>query len=269
MAIDVLPLWDFRDPAGSERVFRAAMEGAGEEDRLVLLTQVGRCQGLQGDFAGARQLLDEEVGPHTGVSPEVRARYLLERGRTLCSAAHKAEDVTDEERGQARSHYLECFELCRAERLDYLALDALHMMVCVDTAPEDQLAWNQRALDYMDASDQAQAKLWEGSLTNNVGYALHLAGRYREALDFFSRSKAAHERAGKAARVRVARWMTAWTYRVMGELDRALELQLDLEQEWASEGDKDVYVFQELEVIYRAKGDGAKADHYKALAEAG
>lgn len=268
MSIDVLSLWNFRDPAETEQKFRDAMGDANEEDRLILLTQIGRCRGLQGDFVGERQFLDEEVKPHIGVSPEVAARYHLERGRSLCSVAHKPEDMTDADKEAARTHYTECFDICKAHKLDYLAVDALHMMVCVDDAPEDQLAWNQKAVDYMYASDQEQARLWEGSLTNNIGYALHLAGRYDEAIEYFEKSKAANERAGKTFGVRVAKWMIAWTERVRGNLDKALEMQLALEQEWAAAGDKDEYVFQELEKIYREKGDDARADHYKALAEA-
>jgi len=34
----------------------------------------------------------------------------------------------------------------------------------------------------MEGSDQPAAKKWEGSLRNNMGYSLHLAKRYDEAL---------------------------------------------------------------------------------------
>src|SRR3954454_14257169 len=75
-------LWDFDDPAGSERRFRAAMDIAEGPDRLVLLTQVARALGLQDRYDEGHAVLD-----HLAVdNPEVATRAALERGRLLPSS---------------------------------------------------------------------------------------------------------------------------------------------------------------------------------------
>ena len=165
-------------------------------------------------------------------SAQAQVRYFLELGRTYASTTHKAEEITPEWREKARSAYTHAFEKAKAARLDYLAIDALHMMVIVDSGADEQLAWNEKALAYMEASSQDEAKKWEGSLRNNVGYAHHLAGRYDEALAQFRLSLAAHERNGRAANARIAHWMIARTLRVQGKAEEATRIQLRLEREW-------------------------------------
>ncbi|MBS1715779.1 MAG: tetratricopeptide repeat protein [Armatimonadetes bacterium] len=264
MAVDVLSLWNFQDPSESEDRFRNAMTGASEHDRFVLLTQIARTKGLRGDWSGAREVL-AGVLPHLAGAPEVEARYHLESGRTLCSPAHDPSAVTEGDRNAAREHYTSAYETARSARLDYIAIDALHMMTMVDDAPEDQINWNLKALDYLARSDQEEAKKWEGSLRNNLGYAYHLAGRYDDAIAEYEKSLEERQKAGKAVGVRIAKWMIARSLREKGDLDRALEIQTALEAECEAAGEPDRYVFEELEALYRAKGDGSKADHYRSL----
>src|SRR3954469_21360507 len=111
---DPASLWDFDDPAGSERRLRDAAEVAEGADRLVLLTQVARALGLQGRYDDGHAVLD-----HLAVSdPEVAARVSLERGRLLRSGG-------DAE--AARPHF-EAAEREAAEAgLDPLRVDAVHM----------------------------------------------------------------------------------------------------------------------------------------------
>lgn len=264
MAIDVHSLWNFGDPAGSEIRFQEALASANGDDRWILQTQIARSHGIQKDFQLARAIL-ATVLPHLETSgAEVAVRYWLELGRTYCSTTHPKETQTEESRSVAREAYTRAFEVAKAARLDELAIDVLHMMTLVDPAPEDQIRWNQVALDYLEASDQAEAKGWEGSLRNNLGYALHLAGRYEEALVEFEKSRLARISAGKAEGERVARWMIAWTLRTMGRTEEALQMQLQLEQDCAAAGADDPYVFEELETLYRSLGQEAKAEEYKA-----
>jgi tetratricopeptide (TPR) repeat protein len=195
-------------------------------------------------------------------SPEVRVRYYLELGRTYASPAHDAQALTPEARDAARTDFMRAFELAKQARLDSLAIDALHMMPSADTDPAAQLDWDLKAIAYMEASDQPDAKGWEASLRNNVGYAKHLLGEYDEALRQFRLSLAAHERRGNAYAVRIAHWMIARTLRVQKKYDEAIAIQLRLESEWAAAGEPDPYVFEELELLYRAAGDTARADVY-------
>lgn len=203
-----------------------------------------------------------------GASAEARARYFLEMGRTYASTAHRPEDETPESKEKARVLYTSAFDTARDARLDGLAIDALHMMVTVDTAPADQLEWDLKALTFMENSSQPEAKKWEGSLRNNVGYANFLLGHFEEAIAQYRLSLAAHERAGRPANVRVAHWMIARALRAQGKYEQAIDIQLRLEREWSEAGEPDPYVFEELEELYRATGHVALADDYAAKLKA-
>ncbi|WP_145979307.1 tetratricopeptide repeat protein [Ramlibacter tataouinensis] len=264
MAIDLEPLWDFGKPEQSEQRFLAAMQGASADDRLILQTQVARTHGLRRDFARAREILAPIEAKQAAASPEVQVRYFLELGRTYASAAHSPELLTPQARATAGAHFLRAYEVAERARLDRLAIDALHMMPFVETEPDRQLAWNRKALALVERTDQPDAKAWEGPLRNNLGYALHQQGEYEAALGQFRLSRAAYERAGRARDVRIADWMIAWTLRVQKKYPEAIALQLELERAWDAAGEPDPYVFEELEQLYRAVGDEARAQYYGA-----
>ena len=269
MPIDVTPLWDHSQPALSEERFRAAIVRAAPDDAFILQTQVARTWGMRRDFAQARAILAALEPRLAQASPEGQVRWLLEMGRTWASPAHAREQRTAEARESARALYLRAFELARQAKLDYLAIDALHMMVMVDEEPARQLEWNLKAIAYMEASSQPDAKRWEGSLYNNTGYALQLAKRYDEAIALYRKSLAAYEREGRPDAARIARWMIARVLRIQGSLEEALAIQQRLEREWDAAGKPDPYVFEELEQLHRALGDEARAAHYAAKARGG
>ena len=262
MSIDLSSLLDFNHPEASEQRLRAALSTATGDEALILQTQIARTYGLRGDFAQARQILADIQPQVQGAGAEAQARYYLELGRTYSSATHPPETQTGEARELARSAYLQAFELAKNGKLDYLAIDALHMLPFVDPAPQEQIEWNRKALAYLHATSQPEARKWAGPLHNNTGYALHLLERYEEALAEFELALAAHQQGGSAQNIRVAHWMIAWTLRSMGRLDEALEIQLRLEKECDEAGEPDPYVFEELEHLYRALGDDKKAAFY-------
>lgn len=262
MTIDLNALWDYSKPELSERRFTSALEGASAEERVILNTQIARTYGLRRDFLKAREILSSIAAAQEDSSPEARVRYLLELGRTFASTTHTKETQTPDDLEKARELFLRAHTVAASARLDFLAIDALHMMPCVDSEPDRQLEWNERALSYMERSDQAEAKKWEASLRNNVGYAKHLKGEYDAALEQFQLSRAAHERANRVRSVRIADWMIAWTFRAQKKYAEALEIQLELERAWEVDGDPDPYVFEELEHLYRAVGNEELAVHY-------
>lgn len=264
MAIDLGALWDFRDPARSEQRFRDALAGARGDDALVLQTQIARSLGLRRDFDGARALL-AVIGPAVaGAGPEARARHALELGRSFASATHPADAVTAASKAQARAHYQQALAIAREARLDGLAVDAIHMLAFVDTAPADQLKWADAALAVVLASDQPAAQRWQASIRNNRGVALHQLGRLDEALAEFERALALREQGSDPAAQRVARWMVAWTLRGLGRADQALALQLQLAREGDAAQQPDPYVFEELETLYRDRGDLDRAAEFAA-----
>ncbi|MEO6928159.1 MAG: tetratricopeptide repeat protein [Casimicrobiaceae bacterium] len=268
MALDINALWDYSKPELSEQRFVAALDGATQDERLILQTQIARTFGLRCDFAKARDILSSVHPALPTASLEAQTRYFLELGRTYASATHPDDARTPENLESARSHFLHAHEIAARGRLDYLAIDALHMMPCVDSEPDLQLAWNEKAVAYMAGSEQADARKWEGSLRNNIGYARHLQGDYESALAEFRLSRAAHERTGRVPNVRIADWMIAWTYRAQKKYAEALAMQLDLERAFDADGEPDPYVFEELEHIYRALGDEPRAQHYASKLKA-
>lgn len=267
MAIDITTLWDYNKPAESEARFRAALNGASDDDAFILHTQIARTFGLRRQFDTARETLATLEPRLAGASAEAQVRYHLELGRSYASATHPP-DNPPANREAARNHFMQAFSLAQSAALDYLAIDALHMMPFVDNEPAQQLAWNEKALRYMEQSTQPDAKRWDASLRNNVGYARHLAGDYDEALRQYRLSLAAHERAGNASSVRIAHWMIASTYRAQKRFDEAIAIQLRLEREWAAAGEPDPYVFEELEHLYRATHDEETANLYQARLKA-
>ncbi len=122
-----------------------------------------------------------------------------------------------------------------------------------------------RALALIDASSQPAAKRWEATIRNNTGFALHTLGRYQEALDEFQQALALRKKGGNAETIRAAEWSIAWTLRALQETDAALALQLRLEREAAAAAKPDARIFQELELLYQAKGQAERAAHYRAL----
>jgi tetratricopeptide (TPR) repeat protein len=268
MAIDLNSLWNFDNPGQSEQRFRTALATATGDDAIILQTQIARSYGLRGDFTKAREILKslEPQLPAAGV--EARARHSLELGRTYASATHPPESQTSEAKDRARAAYKQAYEIAKRGELDGLAVDALHMLAFVDTEPADQLKWGQEALAIAQASSQPAAKKWEASLRNNIGYALYQLGRYDEALDQFKQAVVLREKGEDVQAKRIAQWMVGWTLRALNRTDEALEIQLRLEREREAAGAPSPYVFEELELLYRAKGDQRRADHYAELKKA-
>lgn len=268
MPLDLSFLWDFSKPELSESRFRVALASASADEGLILQTQIARTYGLRRDFTQARKILAGIEARIHDASAEARVRYFLEIGRTYASATHPPEAQTPENRELARGAYMRAFELAKEALLDDLAIDALHMLTFVDTAPDDQVEWNRKALAFMETSSQPNAKKWAGSLHNNLGYALHLLHRFGEALVEFKLALAAHEQGGNPHQIRIAHWMIAWTLRSLGRLNEAIEIQLQLEKECDEAGEPDPYVFEELELLYLALKDTEKAEHYSTRRKA-
>ena len=262
MPIDLAPLWDFQHPEVSEQRFRSALQGAAGDDVLILQAQIARTFGLRRNFTAARDLLRSIEPGVAGAGPEARVRFELELGRTYASATHPPELLTPDAKQPARAAYGKALEVARAAHLDALAIDAMHMFAFVDPAPEDQLKWGQEALAVVEASTQPDAKRWEGSIRNNVGYALYQLGRYDEALEQFEKAVTFREGGADAQATRIAYWMVAWTLRALNRNDEALGTQLRLEREGDAAGQPDPYVFEELEILYRNAGNEARAEYY-------
>lgn len=262
MAIDISKLWDFSKPELSEERFHSSLSTASPDEILILQTQIARTYGIRKNFSRAQQILADIETQIQNAGIEVKVHYFLELGRTYSSTTHPPESQSSEIKEQARAAYMRAFDLAQDGKLDGLAIDALHMMTVVDSGPEDQVEWNHKAIALMQSSIMKEAKKWEGTLHNNLGYAYHLLGRYEEALTEFKLALAARERDGDPQTIRIAHWMIAWTLRALGRLNEAIEIQLHLEKECDEAGEPDPYVVEELELLYRAVNNTEKAEFY-------
>lgn len=259
-AIDLNALWDFGNPVLSEQRFRAALPGAGADDALILQTQIARTLGLRRQFDAARATLAAIEPQLATAGPEARVRFWLERGRTQSSGTHPPESQTDAARAAARADYLAALAAAREARLDGLAVDAVHMLAFVDTAPADQLKWAQTAMAIVSSSQQAEALRWRASIHHNLGYALQRLGRLDEALAEFEAALRLREQAGQGPRAHVARFMVARVLRLQGRNDEALALQQRLQRDAEAVGQPDRYVLEELELLHRQRGDATLAE---------
>ncbi len=232
---DPSELWDFDDPAGSERRFRAAADIAEGTDRLVLLTQVARALGLQERYDEGHALLNDLAVD----SPEVATRTELERGRLLRSAG---------EPDAARPHLEAAAATAHDAGLEALHVDALHMVALVAPA-EDQRRLSEEALAVARGSSDEAARNWDASLLNNLGMTHADAGDWPAALATFEEALAARERIGDDDRTRVARWMVGWALRNLGRTDEARAVQTALKAELEAVGKEDPYVDEELALL--------------------
>lgn len=257
---DILALWDFNDPAASEARFRERLDEATHDAGLSLRTQIARTYSLRRQFEQAHKLLDEVDAELGDAGAEPRVRSLLERGRTWRSAKQPE---------RARPLFEQAVELSRGSALDYLHVDALHMVALVEPTPQAQLEGARRALAAARAARDPQARTWEASLSHNIGMGLHESGRHEEALQSFRDALAARERMGAPpARLREARWMVAWELRALRRHDEALPLLHALERELATAGQTDGFVPEEIAENLLALGQAVQAKPYFAQAHA-
>ena len=180
-AMDLEALWNFDDPASSERKFRELPVSA------EIQTQIARAQGLQDKFDEAHKTLDAVVTN----TPLVEVRYLLERGRVFNSSGKPA---------QARPFFLGAWERARAAKLDFFAVDAAHMLGILDG-----LEWHEKAIAFAESSSDPKAQGWMGSLLNNLGWTYFDKGDYRKALEVFERDLKWFEERKKDKQAGIAR----------------------------------------------------------------
>ena len=186
-------LWKQKDPGLSEQRFREALADPAydPDEKAELATQLGRAIGLQGRYEEADELLDSVDGEE---EPTVGVRILLERGRVLNSSGHAAMAVPlFEQAAELGDHLGE----------EYLAVDALHMLAIADSAHAE--LWTKSAIEYASTAHDPHTRRWMVALHHNLGWALHGAGRFTEALVEFQLAEQWAERTGTPAQQQHAR----------------------------------------------------------------
>ena len=253
-------LWDFAKPAVSEERFRAELSKwpAASDEAQEVRTQIARSLGLQRKFTDAHNVLDRMEGELGRHSTHVRVRYLLERGRTLNSSGSPERAVP---------LFADALELAEADKDEYYAVDAAHMLGIAAPAAQ-RLGWNLKALVLAEAATEARARGWRASLYNNIGWTYFDDGKPAIALEYWQKALAARQEMGNASTARIAKWTVARGYRALGRLDEAERAQQSLAEELAQAGESDGYVFEELAEIALARGDAKGARRWAAKAHA-
>ena len=122
--------------------------------------------------------------------------------------------------------------------------------------------WTRRGLEIVGGSSDARTLRWAGSLHNNLGWSMHDAGRYDEALEQFNAALEIYRFSGTPEQSRIARWAVARCLRSLKRYEEAIAIQTDL-----SAGPSDGYVDEELGELLLATGRTAEAvPHFAAAA---
>jgi len=249
--------WDYGDPAGTELRFRQFLQQDSlklpREIRLEVMTQLARTQGLQGRFDQAHAILDSVAARLPETPSLAHVRYYLERGRVYNSEGTPELGVI---------FFLDALGTSLELGQDFYAIDAAHMLG-IATPLNQRLTWNERALALAETSDEPRARMWVGSLYNNIGW-LHFEGEnYPAALTMFRKNMIWQEDNGGAEDIRIARWSMARTLRAEGIPELALEHQQKLEAEIDSlELEPDGYVFEEIAECLLAMDSTSAAKPY-------
>lgn len=253
-------LWNYSKPQETERIFREiepqAASSGNSSYYAQLLTQIARTEGLQRKFDEAHHTLGTVEATLTEGLIVARIRYELERGRVYNSSGDKT---------TARIHFLRAWEFATAANEDFYAIDAAHMMGIVEP-PDEALAWNSKAIELAETTEDKRAKAWLGSLTNNTGWTYHDKGNYEKALEYFQKCLQWHKERQTGQGLNIARWSVARALRSLERVEEALAQQKELLAEYEAEGNNDGYVFEEIGECLLALEQAEKAVPYFAKA---
>ena len=234
-------MWNFQNPQETETKFKELLPMAKESGDtsyyIELLTQIARTQGLQEKFEEAHTTLDTALSLLSDELKQAKVRYLLERGRVLNSSGNPE---------KSKPLFIEAFEIAKVNKLDLYAIDAAHMMGIV-VPPEKQLEWSLKALEITEKTTDKKAKRWLDPLYNNIGWTYHDLKEYDKALALFEKGLKWREEITDEQGMRIQTWNIARTYRSLGKIEKALEMQKALEKEYEEKGiEQDGYVFEEI-----------------------
>ena len=259
--LDFDRLWDYNDPAGTEKKFREILpkikDSQNESAYLQLLTQIARTLGLQMKFEDAHKILDEVESQLKDEHTVPKIRYLLERGRALNSSKQK---------DCGKSAFSEAYELGSKSKEDFYAIDAAHMLGIIEPYEEAQ-RWNEIAMGIAERSESEKARGWLGSLYNNTAWNYHDNKEYEKALDLFEKNIDWHSERNTGQRLIIAKWSVARTLRSLMRIDEAMEMQNKLLKEIEEKGmEQNGYIYEELGELNLIKENKDEAKKYFGLA---
>ncbi len=252
-------LWDYNDPAATEKKFIELLPGAekgkDKEYYLELMTQLARTKGLQMKFDEAHEILDKVMKQLKPEHIVPRIRFMLERGRTYNSSK-----VTD----KARELFMAAYMQADKYKEDNLAINAVHMLGIVDKG-EDSLRWNELAIGLAEETKDEKAKGWLGTLYNNTGWTYHDMGEYDKAMNLFEKQVEFFQDRKSKGTLAIAKWCVARCLRSMNKPEEALAKQMELREWMEKEGiDRDGYNSEEIaECLYMLNRKDESKPYFK------
>lgn len=217
--------WNYSQPEKTRQIFLEEQKNLSLEKEpelfLQLLTQLARTHSLQAQFKEAHALLEQVKTHWDKASPLVKTRYFLERGRTFNSAKDKDKALID---------FQEALTLAQQHQFDFYAVDAAHMLG-IAAPSEEQIMWNEKAIQMAEAAKEERAKNWLGSLYNNLGWTYHDLKDYPKALAIFEKNVEWHTQKQTKEGLMIAKWSVARVYRSLGQYEKALAAQQAIAQE--------------------------------------
>ena len=216
MAFDVRTLWDFDDPAASELRFQTAFEDPSfsEDEKLEIWAQLARTFSLRAQCEKCHRLLDEYWDEAMNAGGRPRASFELERGRAFRSNREP----------ELPKPFFEAVSLCDVEDLK---IDALHMVaIMVPSVESKRIKLKAHAL--AEASSDPLANRWQGTLCNNLGWSCFDDEEFEAAKKWFEQALREREKYGNKSAIQIAKWCLGRCLRAVGELEKALAIQLEL-----------------------------------------
>jgi tetratricopeptide (TPR) repeat protein len=252
-------LWNYSDPAGTERKFReilAETENSKDyEYKAQLLTQIARCEGLQGRFDEAHATLDKAyklILENRLLLSHIR--YFLERGRAFNS---NGEPET------AMPLFQKTYELAQEQNEMRYAIDAIHMIAIAERDTIAQIEWNLKGIALAEANlDQRR---WLNALLNNIGESYLSAKDYGKAYDSFLRLSELQKKSRGECDIYTIKDM-AKSLRLAGNPEEALSLIQPVFDKLLAENNDNGYIRQEIaeDLFALGKNDEAKPHFAKA-----
>lgn len=227
---DFNDLWDYADPAGTEKKFNKLLANPTSSDNptyyLQLQTQISRTYSLRSEFEQAHTILDGVETKLTG-DGIVTVRYLLERGRCFNS---------NNQPTQAMSLFERAALIAENIGAEYYWIDALHMLGIAAPEP-DQLGWHLKGVAAARNCTDKRARNWEGSLLNNIGWTYFEQKAYQNALKTFEETASFYENKPKHLdRYQTAQWSIAKTLRILNRPTEGLAILQKLEADGIMDG---------------------------------
>lgn len=252
--LDFNTLWNFGDPAETEKKFRSILpraEISNDTSYLAqLLTQIARTLSLRDKFEEAHSILDRVEKMLTPGLKLASVRYLLERGRTFNSSQMQ---------DKAIPLFMEAYELGVSIKEMKYAIDAVHMVAIAKQDPKDQIEWNLIGIELAQADKNSRG--WLHALYNNIGESYLLTKEYKTAASYFHKLAELQKETNGRADIYTLK-DEAKAKRLSGNPQVALDILEPVYTKLISEKQDNGWIREELAESYYAIGKQAEAKPY-------